>query len=260
MTTCDEKGCAKDICVFLSDYSTRLLASGATCIRLDKNVTRIAGAFGMNVEMTIMPRHIHLSVIDKDSGDILTSIATVPDTGVNFTVNTELSRLSWEIADRKLNFSESLRKYESIISGTSHNKWLVNALVAVANASFCRLFSGDAAAMAVVAIATLAGYYMKTQLVSRKVDVRIVFIACSFISSVIGSSCLLFRFGDTPDIALATSILYLVPGIPFLNSFSDMLYGRYLCAFARFADATILTCCLTIGLCLATLLMNVSLF
>ena len=35
--------------------------------------------------------------------------------------------------------------------------------------------------------------------------------------------------GSTPDIAIATSILYLVPGIPFLNGFSDMIAGHYTC-------------------------------
>lgn len=83
-----------------------------------------------------------------------------------------------------------------------------------------------------------------------------VFMICAFLSSVIGATDMLFSIGSTPAIAISTSVLYLIPGIPFLNSFSDMLYRHYLCAFARFADAMVLTCCLSIGLCIGLSLMR----
>ncbi len=114
--------------------------------------------------------------------------------------------------------------------------------------------------MTIVGLATLAGYYLKVKLLAGKVDVRLVFIVCAFVSTVIGATDALFDIGGTREIALSTCVLYLVPGIPLLNSFSDMLYRRYLCAFARFADAVILTCCLSLGLLAGLLLMRVSLF
>lgn len=255
-----EKANAKDVCVFLADYGARLLASGATCIRLDKNVNRIARTFGMEAEMTVMPRHIHLTVVDDCTGEILTSIATVPNCGISFAVNTELSRLSWAIADGKISFHDAVRKYVSIVTDSGLNKWLLLLLVALANASFCRLFGGDLIAMTVVMVATLVGFSLKTFMVSRKVDVRVVFILCAFVSTVIGATDNLFSLGTTPEIAIGTSVLYLVPGIPFLNSFSDLLYRRYLCAYARFADAVVLTCCLSAGLCLGMLLMHTEMF
>ena len=36
----------------------------------------------------------------------------------------------------------------------------------------------------------------------------------------------LFHIGSTPDVAIATSVLYLVPGIVFLNAFNDMIDGH----------------------------------
>ncbi|MDE6367835.1 MAG: threonine/serine exporter family protein, partial [Muribaculaceae bacterium] len=133
-------------------------------------------------------------------------------------------------------------------------------LVALANASFCRLFGGDLAAMAVVFMATLSGFMVKQLLIKHHADVRLTVIFCAFISGVLGATALLFSLGATPKIALATSVLYLVPGIPFINSFSDMLYRHYICAFSRFVDALVLTCCLSIGLCAAMLMMNAGMF
>lgn len=253
---------AGDVCVFLADYGARLLASGATCIRLDRNVGRMAEAAGMEADMTVMPRHIHLTVLDRRSGEMLTSIATVPDSGINYAVNAELSRLSWEVADGRISLTGARERYDAIIAGAGGRRSVQAVILAVAaaNASFCRLFGGDWIAMTIVGLATLAGYYLKVKLLAGKVDVRLVFIVCAFVSTVIGATDALFDIGGTREIALSTSVLYLVPGIPLLNSFSDMLYRRYLCAFARFADAAILTCCLSLGLLTGLLLMRVSLF
>lgn len=250
----------KDLSLFLSNYGAWLMGVGATCIRLEKNVTRIARAYGKEVEIFIMPHHIHISVWGKDSTERETSIATVCHTAISFNINTALSELSWEIADNKIGFDAALSKFRQIVSNDSQNKWMVLLLVTLANASFCRLFGGDMAAMCVVALATMAGYYIKQLLLSRHVDMRVVAVVCSFVSSVLGATDALFSLGNTPMIASGTSVLYLVPGIPFLNSFSDMLYRHYLCAFGRFADAVVLTCCLSFGLCAGMLLMNIGMF
>ncbi len=249
-----------ELCKFLSEYSAWLIGCGATCIRLEKNVRRIAAAYGMEVELTIMPRHVHISVWEMSHTNAVTTIASVANTPISFNINTQLSELSWEIADKKIDFSDATDRFERIITDDHQSRWQVLGLVTLANASFCRLFGGDAIAMSIVAIATLAGYYLKQIMLSRNIDIRVTVIACSFVSAILGATDILFAIGTTPAIALGTSVLYLVPGIPFLNSFSDMLYRHYICAFSRFTDAIVLTCCLSIGLCLGMILMNVGMF
>lgn len=255
-----EKPTINDLSLFLSRYSAWLLGSGATSIRLEKNVCRIANAYGKEAELFIMPRHIHLSIWERGKTDVTTSIAAVNHTAISFNLNTELSKLSWEIADKKLDFTEVQDLFEHYIHSDCQNKWLVLMLVAFANAAFCRLFGGDLQAMLVVGIATLAGYYLKILMLEKGTDLRLMAIVCSFVSSILGASCQLFGFGATPDIAIGTSVLYLVPGIPFINSFSDLLYRHYLCALSRFTDAVVLTCCLSLGLCAGMMLMNAGMF
>lgn len=251
-----------ELCIFLADYSAWLLGCGATCIRLEKNVQRMARAYGHNVEITIMPRHVHLSITAGEgvSAEAVTAIASVKHTSISFNINTRLSVLSWEVADGKVDFDTARSRMEEIVHNDPRNKWLELGLVALANASFCRLFGGDPAAMLVVCIATMAGYYLKLLLLGRGWDVRAVVIICAFVSSVLGATDVLFSFGTTPLVAMGSSVLYLVPGIPFLNSFSDMLYRHYICAFSRFTDAVVLTCCLSFGLCGGMMLMNVGMF
>lgn len=264
--TYDESGAERlcptpqELTLFLSRYSARLIGAGATCIRLEKNVGRIARACGMQAELYITPRHVHISVWEKGATTVNTSIATVNHPCISFNLNTHLSELSWKMADGKISFRDAERIFHHLISADRQNKWLVMILVAFANASFCRLFGGDWIAMAVVWVATLAGYYLKLVLLAKGCDVRAMAIVCSFVSAVLAASDKLFGLGSTPEVAMATSVLYLVPGIPFINAFSDMLYRHYLCAFSRFMDAVVITACLSIGICAAMLLMRMGMF
>ena len=256
----DEIPSVKDVCLFLSEYGAWLVGCGATCIRLEKNVRRIAAAYGMKVEMTIMPRHIHMNVCDDCGENMFTSIIAVPSVPISFDVNTALSRLSWNVADRKIGFGVLKRRFCNIIHSGSRDQTLMPVVVGMANAAFCRLFGGDAAAMAVVAVATIVGFYIRQICLAGKMDYRAVVLICSFVSAVLGATDGLFALGATPEVAIGTSVLYLVPGIPFLNAFSDMFYRHYICAFSRFIDALIITCCLSAGLCCGMLMMGRGMF
>lgn len=250
----------QELCLFLSKYSAWLMGSGATCIRVEKNVKRIARAYGREVELYIMPKHVHISLWHERTTETMNSIATVNHSVISFNINTRLSQLSWAIADGKVSFSEASHQFKDIVYGDKQNKWLVPGAVGIANASFCRLFGGDIAAMVIVFIATVIGYFLKLEMLKRRIDFRVIVLACSFISALIASAAVYLPIKATIGIAVGTSVLYLVPGIPFLNSFSDLLYRHYVCAFSRFTDALILTCCLSIGIFAGMSLMHLKMF
>jgi len=77
---------------------------------------------------------------------------------INFEINSDLSALSWEAYDNHLPLDQLWEKYHAITSKPRLNAWLVWVLVGFANASFCRLFSGDWIAVAAVFVATLDGF------------------------------------------------------------------------------------------------------
>ena len=248
------------MCNFLTGYSGWLLGCGSTCIRLEKNVARIAAAYGMRVDMSIMPHHIHLTVSDKGQRHVMTSIASVNACPISFEINTRLSRLSWDMADHKIDFDSAVVKFNQIVKTPGRSPIFVLLAASVANASFCRLFGGDITAMSIVFIATLVGFMFKQTLSRRHLDNRLVVIICSFISAVLAAGDGLFHLGSTPGLTIGTSVLYLVPGIPFINSFCDMIDGHYICAFGRLMNAVVITCCLSVGLCAGMLIMHIGMF
>lgn len=250
----------QDIGLFFSEYVTWLMNSGATCIRIEKNVDRIAKAWKVDVRMTIMPSRIILCVWDEKKSTSYSNISRACFNKNNFYVNALLSKLSWEIADGKVDFQKSNDRLKRIIQTSSLNRWTVLVLVSFANAAFCGLFKGDMISILLVFVATMVGYKLKQDMQEDKADIRFIFLCCAFVSSVIASGSYVFGWGNTPDIALGTSVLYLIPGIPYINAVSDMLDGHYICSFSRIMNAAILTFCLSAGLYGGLLIMNIHWF
>ena len=132
-------------------------------------------------------------------------------------------------------------------------------LVGLANASFCRLFGGDAHAMAVFCY--------------RRLPVT-TFVANSLCVIPICGWCLysarLYRrywqpgqrfrpWQHTRD-SSGNERAVPVPGVPFLNSFSDLIAGHYISSMCRLTNAMILTACLSIGFLGGLAVMNLSMF
>lgn len=255
-----ENAVVRDVAVFLADYAALLLGCGATCIRVEKNTRRMATAFGLGFDISIMPNHVQVSVWGKEVTESGVALRKTASCGISFNLNACLSRLSWEVADNHLDFATAVGRFERICETKPTGKWEVLVLTSLANASFCRLFGGDAMAMLIVLISTLAGYRLKQIMLADKRDVRLTFLFASFFSAALSAGGYVFNVSTTPEIALGTSVLYLIPGVPYINAVSDMIYRHYLCAFSRFLDAAVLTACLSVGLCAGMFILGLNWF
>lgn len=248
----------KQLCSFFAEYAATMLGCGATCSRIVRNLNRMAHVAGAKVDVITLPSHTLVTLTPKGSDESVSHSVGIKQIPVSFLQNTLLSALSWKVHDRKLTLSQAEREFKMISHTKPYGAWKVMLLVVLANASFCRLFSGDWGAMFLVAIATLAGYSLKIVLLEKRFDVKLMALACSFVSAIIGA--LGFRLPEltaTPDVALGTSILYLIPGIPYINSVSDFLAGHNLCGLSRLCHAALLTCCIALGLTAAFMVMDI---
>ena len=55
---------------------------------------------------------------------------------------------------------------------------------------------------------------------------------------------------------MATSVLYLVPGVPLINGIIDIIEGHVLAGVSRLINALLLIVCLSLGLLCAMLLIG----
>lgn len=260
MNKSNDSNVMRGIASFLAEYAALLLGCGSTCIRIEKNTKRIAETFEVNLDIFIMPAHVSVSVWSSDRKGAVMAQRKTASCGISFDLNTRLSQLSWEIADYNLDLPTAVAHFESIKATKPTGKWEVLILTSLANSAFCRLFGGDWFAMLIVLVSTLAGYRLKQIMLEDGCDIRLTFLCASFFSASISAGGHIFNIGTTPELAIGTSVLYLIPGVPYINSVSDMIYRHYLCAFSRFLDAAVLTACLSAGLCVGMLILGLRWF
>ena len=209
---------------FIAEYSAHLMGAGVHTSRVVRNTKRIGEAFGLDVKLSVFHRNIILTIIDKETNEACNEVIDIPAHPISFEHNSELSALSWE---------------------------------AVANASFCKLFGGDLISMGIVFSATITGFYLKQQMQAKKINHYVVFIVSAFVASLCASTALIFD--TTSEIAMATSVLYLVPGVPLINGVIDVVEGYVLTGFARLTEASLLIVSIAIGLSFTLLMVKNSL-
>lgn len=252
MTT-SECPALNDLADFLTDYASALLSSGCTTLRIDKNIHRMSSHYGVECVMTVMPRHLEIML--HHHNEVATRMAYWRR-GVNFHAITALSHLSWKVVEDNLTVENAMRCVADIRARKRLPVWKVTLMAAVANASFCRLFNGDYWAMLFVFAATAGGFYAKHRLTIHHLDPRLATIAAACLSAIIACGTSIYHLGNTPETAVATSVLYLVPGIPFINAFSDFLNAHYICSMSWMMSALETTACLASGLVLANYLLK----
>jgi len=243
----------------LTDIASSLMTSGAHTMRIIQNVSRMAKTFGYDIDLSVFQLSIMMSITNKENpSNRMTIIKKTKPLLLNFTCVSDISALSWDTYDKNLPYDEVRRKFEEIISQKRMSRWLVLILVGFANAAFCGLFKGDLYAISLVFIGTLAGFYVRQEMIIKKINHLVVFTTSAFVASLISGIGYVLPLGNTPEVALAASVLYLIPGVPLINSVLDIIEGHILTGIARLVNASSLIVCIAIGLFASMLILGLT--
>lgn len=234
-----------EVSEFIAEYSSHMMGCGIHTSRVIRSSKRIVEAYDYQVQISVFQKSLILTLHDKETREYHSEVVDIPPLPISFEHNSRLSALSWETLDEHLSLHALKEKYNRILSKPAIHPLFVLILASAANASFCRLFGGDWLSFGIVFSATMTGLFLKQQ-ISHSLNHYIVFIASAFIASLCASTSLIFD--TTSDIALATSVLYLVPGVPLINGVIDIVEGHTLTGFARLTQAALLILCIAIGL------------
>lgn len=244
----------KQIAQFVAEYATRLMGSGVHTSRVVRNSKRLGEALGVKVIVSSTQRVVTFSVYDIDTGDVYSEVVDVPSLPISFVLNSELSALSWEACDKGLSLEQIRTRYQRIIALPRLDARLVLLLVSAANASFCRLFGGDWQAMLAVFGATAIGFLLRQRMHRKGVHHFVIVIVVAFAASMCSSLSLLFS--STSEVAIATSVLFLIPGVPLINGVIDMVEGYILNSIARLTAALMQIVCIAIGLSITLMIVK----
>lgn len=242
---------------FLADYTSYMLGCGATTSRCIRCAERIATVLDVDLEISYTFRHFTISCHCRHSDEVLTRVYAVKSLPISFERNSDLSALSWEAYDEGLSLEEMRRRFDRLTSKPRIDPLFTLILVGLANACFCRLFGGDPTAMAIVFTSTLVGFALRQRMTALGVNHYAVFTSAAFVASLCATLSL--QFDCTAQIAIATSPLFLVPGVPLINGVIDIVDGHTLVGFSRLVNAMLLVLCLAIGLSATLLIVKSSL-
>jgi uncharacterized membrane protein YjjP (DUF1212 family) len=244
----------KEIAKFISDYAACLMGSNVHTSRVIRNSKRIGASLGVAIHLTVLPKSLILTVYDEQNDRFYTEVVDIPELPINFEYNAELSSLSWKAYDQHLPLDILWEEYRQIKAKPKMLPYKILLPAGLANASFCKLFGGDRIAVGIVFLATIAGFFVKQQMQGRHINHFITFTVSADVASLCASIALLFN--TTSEIAIATSVLFLIPGVPLINGILDIVEGHTLTGISRLTHALLLIVCIAAGLSLPLMLLK----
>lgn len=244
----------------LLEISSLLMSSGANTKRVIGSVNRFAFALNLESHELISHKSMIMTVIDKNTKETYTVVNQIPKYKINFSVVAEISRASWTAADKYWDYEQIMKRINLIKNGNRYPVWVEFLTVSFAGAGFAKLFGGDYLNMIVAFIATLIGLLVSK--IAARVNVNSyarTYLSAVF-ASVTASLGIIFNIGSEPQVALATSVLFLVPGVPLINSFIDLFNNHILNGMVRFISGFIIVLAIGLGLITAMLIFNLKNF
>lgn len=237
----------------LLEIGSLLMVSGANTERIKVTISRIAGAFGCDSDLMITNHALMLTLTYQQKSKVFTSVKWVPNQHLNFNLIADISSMSWQIVFEKWPVARINQELAVLHKKSLYPRYLVLVLVALAGASFCRLFGGSAIEMLAAFVASFCGLFVRQQAMQLKFNFYLsVFFASATASLVAG-----FYFYFHPAVpyihAFSTSVLFLIPGVPMINAFSDLIDGNTLNGVTRGVNVLIIAFAIALGLVVSLL-------
>jgi uncharacterized membrane protein YjjP (DUF1212 family) len=232
----------------LLEIGSLLMSSGANSNRIRITLERIANGLGYKTELLITHRALMLTIIEKDQEHFFSRLKRTSPHGVNFRVVSGISHLSWNVLEQNwtvLQISEEVQRLKAL---PHYPRLVVLGLVGLAGAAFCRIFGGGYIEMAVAFVATVAGLFVRQEAIRVKFNPYLCVYFASLTASFIAGMAEIYQIGLQPDKAFATSVLFLVPGVPLINSVTDLLEGNLQNGIIRGINGLIIAFSIAMGL------------
>lgn len=252
---------ANRVADFALDVGTFLLASGAHCGRVKSNLTRMAFTWGFDIDLN--PTFTGLAVTVKEMGDpanAVTLFRTSPAHKVHLAMLTDISHLSWKVYDDKLTMDEAEHEFTQIKTKPAYNSFVVAVAVGLACAGLCFFSLGDIYNALIAFAGAFIGSLIRVFLVGRNFNPMICIAFAAFVTTLITGLGSINNIGVNPEAAMATAVLYLIPGVPLINCVIDLIEGYLSSSINRALFAGFILLCIAAGMTLCITLLGISNF
>lgn len=252
-----------------------MLGGGANSTRIERAIFDAAGIVGLpagQVHLHLNLRTIMISV--EDEGRHVTRFRKVKALGVNMHVVSDMQVALERMVASGAPASE-LRAELARVSkiGPAYPEWLILLAVGLADGAFCTVLGGSVSAIAFAVMGTVVGLFVRRRLhhagFNPYFTVLFASIAACLTASlnipcheaVLGalSNLGLPAAADTaPTLGMAASVLFLIPGVPLINTVDDFLDGYTMMGVGRALIASLIVLSITCGLIVTLNVLHIS--
>lgn len=229
-----------------------LLQMGAETARVEETVHRLGTGLGCTwLDILVSPNAIVATTISGEA--FRTKVRRVVRFGgVNLTAVAVVNRLSRQVNRGELDRAGVRAALEEITARPhAYPRLLVAVLVGLACAAFSQLFGGDGVVFAVTWLAAAIAMFIRQSLTQRHTNALLNVVITAFVAGLIASSATIFQWSTRPQIALAASVLLLVPGVQLVNASEDLLKGHMVTGITRGINGGLISLGIALGLALA---------
>lgn len=256
MMQADKKLTAEMADVLLK-ISSLLMTSGANTNRILLILNKFAILMHSDAQVFMNHKAFIISLTDLQSGDKITQVLRLPANVVNFTTISALSKAAINAEKESWTFERIKEEIDRIEKIKHHPRLLVLITVSIAGAALCNIFGGDYISSMAAFIATFFGLFTRQVFNKNQFNPYLAAFLGSLVSGFLAIGILKFFPHINPNIALATSVLFSVPGVPLINSFTDFLDGYILTGFVRFMNGIMFVLSIAFALFIVMYLFNI---
>jgi uncharacterized membrane protein YjjP (DUF1212 family) len=235
-----------------------LLQHGAESARIEETVHRLGTGLGADwMDILVSPNAI--AVTTTSGEEFRTKIRRVVNIGVNLQAIEQINHLMWQVNNGELDRVQVRRAMEHIAQQPrQYNRWTAIIMVGLACGAFSQLFGGDGPVFFTTLVASALAMFVRQELIRRHFNPLLVVIGTSFTATVFASTGSRFQWGAQPEIALASAVLLLVPGVALINAAEDLITGHLVVGIIRGISGGLISLGIALGILIGIRLMGVS--
>ncbi|HEY5714827.1 MAG TPA: threonine/serine exporter family protein [Psychromonas sp.] len=228
---------------------------GAESRLIEQTTQRLGLALGaQGIELSVSPDAIVITSLFE--GNCITTTRRCYDRGINMQMVCDVQRIC-VMAEKQLLDAAQVKERLNRLQPMKYNRWLVVLMIGFSCASFSHFFGGGLEVYISTFFASAGAMTIRQELAHRHHNPFVNFAVAAFVATTIASIGVIWEFGEKPEIAMAASVLLLVPGFPLINAVSDMLKGHISMGIARWVFASLLTVSVSVGIVASMMLTGV---
>lgn len=246
-----------------------LMQYGAESVLVVDLTKRLGVALGVSgVECALSFNAIVLTTLHQ--GRCITTARNTVHQGINVNVLVQIQQIVLDIERQKNSSSppthdkdpdeywiNTIEKRLDDIDRTPYSDMTMAFFVGLSCACFAYLNGGDVKIALVTLVAGVCAMRIRLYLSAQHFNPFVVAIITAFVATCLGASGYFLNLGANADVAVASSILLLIPSFPLINALSDILKGYINMGVGRWMFASMLTISACVGIVIALILLQI---